>query len=295
MEETTVTAPPTEGVSEGTESQVSAPVEQSTEQKQEAGQVQGREPVQPPSSEEAGRPKPSDFYRERKETQKLRQMIIEQNKRYEELAKRLEQSPTPQTQKPGRTFDANKFWTSPEEILAERERAIREEMEADFQKKLEEHIPKILSEREQATQRERKEQEALELFFPKTSSDSKETLEERVKKDPLKAQRLMEILEEKKLSNHEDPVIAAEIALALYEREAKAQVKKNPGVISKSLMGPTATGSPGGKPALSIQEVRAERQKLEKEKEDHPEKMLDPEFRKRWNLVKEQYSKLIKE
>lgn len=297
MEDTQTAAPVAEGVSEGTESQVTAPPEQSAGQQQDATQVQGREPGQLPSSESAGRPKPSEYYRERKETRQLREQLRElQQWREDELAKRRQAS-APEPQKPARSFDRDKFWVTPEEVLAEREKAIREEMEATLEKKLEERLNKTLTEREKATAFERQQQEALELFFPKESADSKETLQQRIAKDPAKVERLQTILVENGLDELSDQVKAAKIAMKLYAEEVKAQApKKDPNVIKKSLVGSTATSAAGGaKGPATIEEIRSEKAKLEKEKDANPAVMFNDDFRKKWNLVKEQYTKLIKE
>ena len=110
--------------------------------------------------------------------------------------------------------------------------------------------------------------EGLELLFPKSSPESTETLEQRIRKDPEYAERVQEILNSPSFSKLAaiDPKEAAELARIRLDSIKPPQ---SPKVISKTLMGSTARGNPGGG-KMTVESKMAELRKLTAEVDANP-------------------------
>lgn len=289
----TLTTPPVEGVPEGTGSQGSEAAEQSAQQNQETGTAQVESPEQQASSKDEAR-KPSDYYRER---DKYRRRVETLESTVNELRQMLSKPKTaaPSAPQVPEWLNLEQFWKDPTSILLRLKQEAKEEAIKEYESK----FPEKIKEFEATKEHERNEQEALELLFPKTSPNSKETLSQRVAKDKARMEKIMEIMDTHKLDEFSKthPIEAARLVVSLYEQEKAKARPANPNVLPKKLVGGAATGSPstGGKTMATLNEVRVEREKLEKELENNPDLRYDPTFKQRWDSVKSQYSKLSQE
>lgn len=289
-DETVVAAPTVEGVSEGTESQGSAPASQDVAQNQSTVEPQV-ESVQPQATrQDAGRPRASDFYKIRQ----LEKMYRDLNDKYTQLSQVKTESPAPAKESP---VDPKDFYEKPVDWLLKREKQLREEITKDiFEKRFPELLDKSLTQRDQAQGFKKQSQEALELMFPKTSPTSNEPLEARMWKDESKAQRMVQLLRDTGLDklSESEPVKAANLALELYAIRYPAEKPRSQNAIKKTQMGSTATGSPigGGQKMPTIQELQTKQEELMKKMSDKPEVRFDENFLKEFNFVKEELVKL---
>ena len=153
-------------------------------------------------------------------------------------------------------------------------------------------INEIKTEKVQIEQ-ERKKQEALGLLFPKSSPESMETLEQRIRKDPDYADRVQEILESPAFSklSEIDPKEAAELARLKIEAFKPTQ---SPKTISKSLMGSTARGNPGGG-KMTVETKMAELKKLSKEVDSNPKLRYDEKHKTQRETLMREITSLMEE
>lgn len=294
MENDTLTAPPVEGSGEGTPSQATETTEQSGAQPQSTGVTEVDANVQSASSEASERPKASDFYRSRKEVQALRNMV-------QDLQKQIQAQAKPQTSDvvppPKDDFNIDEFWKDPKSYQERREQVIREQIRREI---LEKDVPHILTQREQQISSQKREQEALELMFPVDSAKPGQSLEDRIKTNPERSQRIIEILQSKKLDilGQTAPKEAAELALMIYEREMSKNVQpRNPAAPKKGQLVSTATGvqTMGGIKKMNYGEIKTKIDEMNRKMSENPEIRFDDKFVSERALLKEQLSKLAKE
>lgn len=303
-EEQVVTAPPAEGNGEGTPPQGSGSVPQGTNQSQEAGTVKVETAGQQVSSPTTERPKASEFYRERNKIRTLETQIRQLSEQLQKIGSTSSPSAaqatvSPQEQERIKQERLQEFFRDPigyqEKLLAEREKQYQEKMDEMLGKRIPESIQQLESRREY----DRKQQEALELIFPKGSST--DTLEQRIKSNPQKAQKIMEIVERCGLNDasRERPREIADAVLKIYAYE-NSNGRQNPApALKKSAVGSTVTGTPpgaGGQKAMaSLAEIQAERNALLAQKETHPDVVYTDDFKKRWDEVTDKLTKHAQE
>lgn len=292
MEEQTITAPAAEGT--GTESPAleTTQVAQATPEPQEASTVQVENGSNEPQVPETPRRKPSDYYRERQTIRELKETVSMLQKRMEEKATLKEDKKSDVPAVPD--FDPAHFSPEHKRILLAREQALR----AAYDEKVAAIEQRLNGWQENKAQEEtsRKHQEALEKLFPKTSPDSKETLEERIKKDPERAIRVKQLLIDSGLNELSKTNPDAAIKYALWEL-GEGPKPTNPTILKKALMGGVGTGNPGmgGKNATNEQDLRAENKKLSDQLDANPSLRQDVKFMERRAQVLTDLERLVKE
>lgn len=277
--------------------QEAAPTSTEVGQSQDTTPQPGRTEDKPTSNVEARKPKASEFYGERaaykRRIEGLEATISKLNERFETFAK-----PAPTVERKPKPFDQNKFWVEPDkvldEVLSEREKDLLER----YDKKLEERLPQLLSEREKGQEFTRKTQEGFELIFPKSGADDARTAEERALADPERLAKVNSIMKQFKLDalSKEHPKEAAEMTLKLLDAD-KPAVVKNPNVIKKALVGSTATGTPlgGGKKMPTLADIQAQLTLLDKELDKNPDFRYEDAFVAKNKELRDQLSVLAKE
>jgi len=231
----------------------------------------------------------SDYYRERQAVRELKEEVAALRKWREEQAS-LNQKPPVAPDVPD--FDPAHFSPEHKRILAAREKALRDHYDAQIAALKQD----FTGWRESAAvaEQERKQQEALEKLFPKTSPDSKETLQERIAKDPERAHRIKEFLIESGLNelSKTNPDLAVKYALMEL---GEAQKPTNPTVLKKTLMGGTGTGNPGmgDKRSVSEQDLLAEKKKLNDQLDANPSLRQDEKFMERRRQVLGEIERLV--
>ena len=289
---------PVQGDSEGTEPQGTSSVSQETNSPQQTGQrqVETREQRQATSSPTTERPKVSDFYEFRKQVKSLRDQNRQIMEHLQKLGSQFQQPQAPPSAAPrmNREDQLKQYFDDPigyqerllNEKLSEREKALKEELDG---------VKKQFTQ-ERTTSRQR---EALELIFPRNGTN--EDLKTRIAKDPDRYERVDEIWGRYDLDALGDPVKAATIALAIYDREnikpAATAATAKPGVPNKAQMGSTATAAPmaGGGKKVTLDEIRSKREELLRRRSENPELMHDSAFMKEWDGVKQEFYKTLKE
>jgi hypothetical protein len=275
MDETqVVTTPPVEGSPEGTGSQAAVPTSQEAGQSQETGQAQVESREQSTSSQPSERPQASGFYQARKLEKQIRQLT-------EEIS-RLKQQPkqtTSEVKPPSAEDQMAEYFKNPVEFTKKQMQEMREVIRKEL---LEKELPEFIGRSESERENKRKEQEALELLFPKDSSKPNETLEERVRRDKVRTERIQQIIDEHGL-NALDPKKGASLALMLYNQEVTARKPApNPALPKKSQMGSTATGTPangvGGNKTMTLQEIKAKNTQLDAALENDPSLKYSEKF-----------------
>ena len=285
MEDETLTAPPETG--NGTETPPQETETPSGSQPQDTGVDKVESTNQPPQEPEPPRRKPSDFFRERQRIRKIEDTISTLAEKQAELLSFLRS----EREKSGETgsgkFDVESFFKDPEPILSEREKRLLKEIEgvkAEIQGWKQEQTK---------TKVDQTRQEALELLFPKSSPDSKESLEIRVNADPERTERILELLKEPGVIQlfESNPERAAKFVLMEAGEPAK-----NPTIISKKLMGATRGGTaPGGAKTMNKDDLRKELGKIKDELGANPSLRGDEKFMRRRNQVVSDLEKLMME
>lgn len=264
------------------------PIAQATDEPQTTDTVQVEPGNKEPQVTETSRRKPSDYYRERQKIRELTETVAMLQKRMEERAPLKEEKPdVPDVP----DFDPAHFSPEHKRILLAREQALRAQYDARiaaFEQKF-----NGLEQSKANEVVERKHQEALEKLFPKTSPESNETLEQRIKKDPERATRIKEFLIESGLNEFSkvNPELAVEIALQKLGEKPKA----NPTVLKKNLMGGPSTGNPsmGEKRSVSEQDLRSENKKLSDQLSENPSLRQDVKFMERRAQVLADIERLV--
>lgn len=242
-----------------------------------------------PQVPEAPRRKPSDYYRERQRIRTMEDTITTLSQRQEELLSLIKKEKEPGAPADGK-FDPNVFFQDPEKVLTSREQRLLNEINSlreEFRGQKEQQV---------AEQKNQKSLEALEKLFPKSSPESKETLQERVQRDPERADRIRTFLKESGLDEFSkvNPDLAVEIAL---QKLAEKPATPNPTVLKKTMMGGVGTGNPsgGGKAGPNEDSLRAELRKLSDLAAADPNLRRDPKHVERKGQVMEQLERLMKE
>ena len=218
----------------------------------------------------AERPYDGMFRSERKRIRRLEETNNQLSEKIEKLVTLLEDK-----KKTSEPLDHNMILTDPDKYLTAREQKLREEIQALRNDVLTERQAQV------KVETERKGLEAIEKLFPKTSPDSKETLEERVQKNPERAEALKEFFDAPKIKaiTNIDPESSVELALAKF---GVPETKPDPLVLKKSTMGGTATGNPsGGNKGNSEEDLLAEKRKLDAQLEANPKLRWDEGFKKK--------------
>lgn len=246
-----------------------------------------------PQVPEAPRRKPSDFYRERQTIRELKETVAELRKKQEELdsARNKTQAVAPEPV----DFDPAHFSPEHKRILLAREKFLRDKYDAEITA-LKQEVSGW-KESQVMEQADRKNQEALEKLFPKSSPDSKETLAERVARDPERAERIRDLLINSGLNelSKTDPERA--VKYALMELGEATGKPANPTVLKKNMMGGNTSGNPGmgQKRSVSEQDLRAENKKLSDQLGENPALRSDEKFMERRRQVMSELEKLVQE
>lgn len=230
-----------------------------------------------PQTSEQSRPYEGLFRSERKRIRRLEETIQQLNKKLD-----TSKIDVPKDE----PLDHSALFQEPDKYLSQREQKLMKEINA-----LREEVTGWKVNQEMQA-KERRGLEALEKLFPKTSADSKETLEERVNKDPERAERLKEFfnLPHIKAMAEVDPDEAAAYAI----EKLGLNPKPNPLVLKKSAMGGTTTGNPGSK-SLSENDLLSEKRKLDEMLDKNPSLRNDDNFRKRKAQVISSLTRLVTE
>jgi len=313
MAEDTITTPPVTGSPDGTGSQAADKAGQPDNQLQDTGapKVEGSE--QHTSSQTSERPKASEFYNARRSDKQWKTGMEGQ---IQQLSGQLQEIGS-LLKKQKESSDEPKFPTDSEmqELLAtdtnkwaqERERKMKHELEKTLKQVKEVEVPNIIKQNEEAKKKQQeseqfatKEREALELLFPKTSSEDASDIDERRQKNPERTKRILEILNSTGLNeaSYADPVKAAKGALRILELEGKLQ-RNSAGGTTKAQMGsvtPTgAMNNNGGSKTMTLQEVQSENDKMYKELDDHPELRYDDKWNARRETLKKELGRMIED
>jgi len=174
-EETKPTTPSDAGVptEKPVESQPTVPSSQEPAQPEKSDQAQVESPAEQPLQAEEETRQPSDYYKSR---DKYRRRVDTLEQTVSDLQNQIaakDVPPVPSTEPSG--LDAQKLYDNPGVVFAEQERRIEEKLTRKFEQ------------READFTHKQKQQEALEFIFPKTSSDSMESLQQRVSKKSCKS------------------------------------------------------------------------------------------------------------
>ena len=273
-----------EGVS-STPTQATVQTPQGAEQPQvtEHTQVGGNE-NQTPSSKTSDRPKPSEYYFARKREQGR---ISNLEKQIANLTEIIQKSGSQQTKPSEAVTPSNdellkQYLNDPIGFQQKMMQTELQRLRAEIREK---DFPEVLKSRETSSLKERNEQEALEILFPKDNSNPNIPVEDRMMKDPEKAEKIQEILLRPSLAklSIENPKEAAELALYLYDKEKQvAKPPVNPAAPKKSQLTSTATGQPsghtGGVKKMTLQELQAEKAKLHEQLEKNPDLRYDDAY-----------------
>lgn len=289
MSEETITTPVVESNAIEIASPETPPSAQAPAEPQETTTAQVESGSNQPQESEAPRRKPSDYYRERQTIRELKETVASLQKRMEEKAALKEDKQPVAPEIPD--FDPAHFSPEHKRILLAREQALQAKYDAAVAA-LEQRLNVVTESRVQE-ETSRKHQEALEKLFPKTSPDSNESLQQRIQKDPERAQRIKVFLVESGLNEFSkvNPELAVEIALQKLGEKPKA----NPTVLKKTLMGGNAGGNPGmgDKRNVSEQDLLAEKNKLSAQLESDPSLRHDVKFMERRAQVLSNIERLV--
>lgn len=288
MDTETLTAPVVGDNGVETPSPETQPTEQSAVEPQSTTPSQVETSGNMPQVSDTSRRKPSDHYRERQTIRELKETVSN-------LQKRMEERATLPVKKPDvpnvPDFDPAHFSPEHKRILLAREQAIREAYDARIAAVEQKFTGWQQSQAD--IEVNRKHQEALEKLFPKTSPDSKESLQERISKDPERAMRIKEFLIESGLNEFSkiNPDMAVEIALQRLGDPRKA----NPTVLKKTLMGGSGTGNPGmgDKRSISESDLRSENKKLSDQLSSNPSLRQDVKFMERRAQILSDLERLV--
>lgn len=310
MEQETLATPAVEGPGEGTPAQEPGSGPQEPNQAQETAAPQVEPGAQEASSTEQSRPpqQKASYYSQKREFGRLRDTIAEQNRQIAEMATFLKQRAEPTAPSkpnlPDWLKDPEAFWKTPQENLYRLQQEAKEQAKKEALEEFQRYLPNAIQEHSTRQEKERNMQDALEMIFP-NKANAKVTLEQRIAADPDRAERIMQILNDKGLNklSETNPKDAAEFALMIFEKEqAKAAPSRpapNPTVLKKSLMGPTAAGNkltPGGeKPMPTLSELRAQKEQMEKQLEENSNLHFDPAFKQKREELKRQMTLAAKE
>ena len=272
------------------ESETAEPVKQETlpqtqvhvePQTTDTPQVEGAD--NKPQSQEHSRPYDGLFRQERKRIRRLEEtnsQLLKKLTEFETLLKPQNVQSEP--------LDHSLLLTEPDRYLSQREQKLVNEINA-----LRGEVTNWKQTQEIQAQ-ERRGLEALEKLFPKSSPDSKETLEDRVNKDPERADRLREFFNRPsvKAMADIDPDEAVEYAM---EKLGLKESKPNPLVLKKSAMGGVNTGNPsmGTKISVSEQDLLSQLKKLNEQLSQDSSLRLDDNFKKRKAEVISALQKLV--
>ena len=292
MQTETITAPPEQGSPTEIGSQEAAPSTQVPAQSQpESGVAPVESNVNQPQTVETPRSKPSDFYRERQKIRNLEDTIRSQSRTMEEMKAILQELKNPKPDVSAVTkLTAEELLTDPDKVFQSREQRLRQEFNT-----LRQEIDGLKNERVNEA-KSRDEREALEMLFPKSSADADEPLDQRIENMERK-----ELLDKILTSNPAldrlmriDPKAGAELVLL---KLSQIQPSQSPKVISKSLMGSTARGSPsgGGKGQATAESLMADLKKLSDEAVKNPVLRFDDAHKKRREQLTRDVERLMKE
>lgn len=264
-------------------SQATQVVPESQETTTNPVEIGSKEPQVP----EVSRRKPSDYYRERQTIRELKETVTRLENKIQEKESLKPKPDNPEAP----DFEPAHFSQDHKRILLAREKALRDAYDSKISA-LEQKLDGWQEGQKQA-EVSRKHQEALELFFPKSSPESNETLEQRIKKNPERAERLRQFLIESGLNEASkvNPAFVMEIAMERLGERPKA----NPTVLKKNMMGATGTGNPGmgEKRGSSEQDLLSEKNKLNMQLETNPNLRHDLKFMERRAQILGEIERLV--
>ena len=299
MEEV-ITAPPTEGSPAETGLQPTAPISQEPAQPEKQGEVQVENPESQATSKQPERQRPPvSFYakqrREQEERRVLKETVQKLNEKIDQFQK--QSSVVPAKPEISKEEQFQRFWKEGPDYI---ERLLKEQQERYEQrlKDFEENgVPKILESRESMRSKEMQKQEAWDVLFPKSSPDSRETMQERVQKDPQRAQRLEEIIREQGLDDvaESDPLKVARIATRIYALENPSSPARNPLAPKKSQMASTSSGTPPGGGKMNTANGIVEKyQQMRERLNGDPSLLQNEQFKNEWDTLGVEMSKIVK-
>lgn len=289
MNTETLSPPLVEGNGTETPPQETPPGSQEPAKPQETEPRQVEPSVNPPQDTETPS-KVSGYYKMRDKIRHLESALSERDKQTQELYAFYEQFKKKDSDVSKNQFDPQRFLADPATVYAEdRERLLKEieDMRSQFNQLRDTHV---------SGQMEREKQEALELLFPKASSDDATPAQARVEKNPERAARIQELFDEiptLKQMIDSKPLEAAKIINRML-KDDKAPTA-SPKAIPKSLMGGTARGGGGGKSGRNVKDVMAEIKKLSAEEAENTALRFDAERRKRKEALYMEAEKLAQE
>lgn len=293
LEEQTITAPVVEGAAVETVVTETPPSTQVPAEPQETTTGEVESGSKEPQVPEPARRKPSDYYQDRKTIRELKETVSQLRKWKEEQESVRKQQP--QTAAPEiPDFDPQHFSPEHKRILLAREKSLRDAYDAKISA-LEQRFGGWQQEKVVA-ESDRKQQEALEKLFPKSSPDSRETIQERIDKNPERAARIQEVLLSTGLNDffNKNPDMAFKM---LMQEIGEAPSAANPTVLKKSLMGGANSGNPGmgDKRTRTEQDLRAELKKIGDQLDQNQSLRLDSKFMERKRQVQDDLQRLVTE
>lgn len=272
---------------------VTEPVSQEPDQPQASGQTQVEESVQKASSEPAARPRASDYYRERK-FKKDYAVMMERINRLEQQNQELRKPAVAKQEVPTENIEQLKY-EDPFKYIELREK----ELESKFNKKLEEfstNIPQHIQQIKMQEEHSRKEQEALEKLFPKTPGVKNETLEDRIERDPVYAEKIGEIITEYGFEGYlnSNPDKAARAIVELYDKRypRKSDAPLNPAAPKKEQLTSIVGGKTASNSKKTIGDVMSEIKEMANMVAKQPYLLNDPEYQAKRKVLEEQFSSL---
>lgn len=292
-------APPTvEGTAPESAPQATPPISQETGTLQDTVPAQVESQQSTSQSPLAERPKPSDFYRTRKEMKALRDQIDSLTNLVRDSQKARPASvEAPATQTPEELEKA--FYSNPRGWFEKQVALLKEQHQKEIQALKDEEIPKILETRTSQAQLVGKKREALEMLFPKTDTSPHDNIEERATSDPSRFERIDKIMKEYGLVEQFQvkPAESARLILKLLELETKA-APKNPAVPqNKARMASVATGAPtganGGK-KMTLDEIQKAKNRLLDAANENPSLRTDERWLAERKNLTAQLDQLIK-
>lgn len=306
MEET-ITTEPASGGSEGTESQATPPTtseQQVTGESQKQGESQVETPESQATSKPAERPPerkrpPVSFYaqqrREREERKWLTESVRQLMEKFDKLQETNTSSARPKQTEISEEDLWKDFWSKGPKFVQQQ---IEDVMNQRFKELTDKVIPQTLESRDAERVKEFRKQEAWDMLFPKSSPNSTETIEERVHRDPKRAEAIVQIIEKYGLNKmaENDPVGAATVATEMYRLMNPAEPAKTPLAPKKSQMGSTSSGSPpGGSKMETLASLRAKYDEMMEKLRNEPTLLQNDAFKNEWETIRTQMAQNIGE
>ena len=273
---------------------------QGTEQSQTTVQTQVESPESKATSHPPERPKPpTSFYaKQRREKEEMRRLMETVNKMSEEL-KTLKTKPSDEKAKPELSDEEEEreFWAKGPKYHKQKIAELEEKFEQKLKELREKGIKEVLSESKSEEVKERNRQEAMDMLFPKSSPDSKETMDERINRDPKRKEAIDQIGQKFGLAEmlREDPVGAASIALEMYRLMNPTEPPRSALAPKKSQMSSNSSGTPpGGSKMNTPNDLKAKFEQMQERLSNDPALFQNEAFKNEWETLSVEMTKVIK-